>query len=80
MIPETHIEGRPNPDTRNHDLARRILGIGFLAVVLCSALALLRRRKAIFLRPLMAFVFIVLALALLGSFMKALRSRCFDRS
>jgi len=80
MIPETHIEERPNRDGRNHELARGILGIGLLAAVLCGALALLRRRKAIFLRPLTALVFIVLALALLGTFLKALRSRRFDRS
>jgi len=80
MIPETHIEERPNRDGFNHELARGILGIGLLATVLCGALALLRRRKAIFLRPLTALVFIVLALALLGTFLKALRSRRFDRS
>jgi len=78
MLQETPIEARPNQNNRNHELARGILGIGLLAAAACGALALLRRRKAIFLRPLMVLVFLVLAVALLASCLKALRSRRFD--
>ena len=80
MTPETHLEESANRDGRNHELARGILGVGLLAAVVYGALTLLRRRKAIFLRPIMALAFVVLALALLGTLVKALRSRRFDRS
>jgi hypothetical protein len=75
MIHEAHIESPFDRDRHRHELARRILGIGLLAAVGCGALALLRRRKTIFLRPLMSFVFLLLVLALLGTCLKALRSR-----
>lgn len=78
MIHETRIESPLDRGRHRHELVRSILVIGLLAAVACGALALLRRRKAIFLRPLMSFVFLVLALALLGAFLKALRSRRFD--
>jgi len=78
MIHETRIESPLDRDPHRYELSRKILGIGLLAAVVCGALALLRRRKAIFLRPLMSFVFLVLAFALLGTFLKALRSRRFD--
>jgi len=78
MIHETRIESPLDRDRHRHELAGRIMGIGLLAAVVCGTLALLRRRKAIFLRPLMSFVFLVLALAILGTFLKALRSRRFD--
>lgn len=80
MISETHIEESPNRDKRNHELVRGILGIGLLAALLCGVLVLLRRRKAIFLRPLMALVIVVLSLVLLGAFQKALHSRRFDQT
>ncbi len=80
MTQETHIEESENRDGRNHELARGILGVGLLAAVLYGALTLLRRRKAILLRPTMVLVFIILALALLGTLLKALRSRRFHRS
>jgi hypothetical protein len=73
MINETRIESPLNRD--RHELARRMLVFGLLAAMVGGALALLRRRKTILLSPLMSFVFIVLALAFLATFLKALHSR-----
>ena len=74
MIQETSIDSRRDQESHRHDLARGIVGAGMLAIAYCGVLALLRRNKLIFLRPIIAFVFLLLALALLGSCLKALRS------
>jgi len=78
MIHETRIESQLDRDRRHHELARGILGLGLLAAAFCGALALLRRRKAMFFRPLLTFAFLLLAVALLGAFVRALRSERSD--
>jgi NO-binding membrane sensor protein with MHYT domain len=74
MIQETHIESRRNRESYRDEFARGIVGAGVLAIAYCGVLALLRRKKLIFLRPIIAFVFLLLALALLGSCLKVHRS------
>ena len=76
MIQE-HIESHLDRQT-SHELARGIIGVGLLALAFYGALALLRRKKVLFLGPLMAFVLLLLAVALLGACAKELRNRRSD--
>jgi uncharacterized membrane protein YfcA len=78
MSRENHIEPRLGRKDRGHELACSALGVGLLGVVFCGGLSLLRRRKSVFLRSLMAFALLALAVALVGACLTALRSRRSD--
>jgi hypothetical protein len=75
MIEKTQIETRLDRKRRHHELARGILSVGLFAFVFYGALTLLRRKKVLILPPLMAFVFLLLAVALLGTCAKTFRDR-----
>ena len=74
MIQETQIESRRDRESHRYELARGIVSAGMLAIAYCGVLTLLRRKKEILLRPIIAFVFLLLLLALMGYCLKADRS------